>query len=337
MILLPVAMMVIAGNYFIDPANQFGAKNYVSNIAALLAKGNNVDNISNYDERLLQLEVIKRIDSTPDIVVLGSSRIMEIGSDFFPGRTVRNLGVSHANIYDIVSVVGILDSLGHLPKEIYLNVDPGLFEMDATSEWQSIQPFYDHMARVNAVGKPSESKVSYAAFKKQLTLFSFEYFQQALQFKWKGGTKKIIDAGTTKPASYGRYSDGSIAYPSSYIHPDTAVVSRIAADQVVEKSKYEMDTVKQRVFEELLHFFKMKNIKVHFVMIPFHPIYLKEMNKKFGQIFSFQEAGFQVMAAARNIEVTGSFDGSIYGLGHLFFYDSFHCSREGIQTIFKSK
>ena len=334
--MLPVALLVVGGNYFIDPANLFGSKNYVSNIADLLVRGNNADNISNYDERLLQLELTKRIETTPDIVVLGSSRIMEIGSEFFPGKIVRNMGVSHANIYDIVSVMGILDSLGHLPSEIYLNVDPGLFELEATTEWQSIEPFYDHMANRYRVGKASRQSLTYTAFKKKLTLFSFEYFQEALQFKWKGGTKKIIDAGKAKPTSYGRYADGSIAYPSSYINPDTVVVAKIAVDQVVEKNKYEMDPAKEKVFDELLQFFKAKKIKVHFVMIPFHPFYLKAMNEKFDQIFSFYENQFRAVAASSGIEVIGSFNGSSYALTNPFFYDSFHCSLEGIQKIFKS-
>ena len=334
--MLPIALLVVGGNYYIDPANLFGSKNYVSNIANLLVNGRNVDNISNYDERLLQLEVIKRIESTPDIVILGSSRIMEIGSGFFPDKKVRNMGVSHANIYDIVALVGVLDSLNRLPKEIYLNVDPGLFEKEATTEWQSIEPFYDHMANSYAVGKSNGQSVSYANFKKKLTLFSFEYFQQAIQFKWKGGTKKIIDAGKTKPSSYGRYADGSIAYPSSYTDPDTVVVAKIAVDQVVEKNQYKMDPDKEKLFEELLHFFKEKNIKIHFVMIPFHPFYLKAMNEKFDQVFSHYENRFREIAAAGGIEVTGSFSGSSYTLTHPFFYDSFHCSLEGIQKIFKS-
>ncbi|MEJ0081062.1 MAG: hypothetical protein WDM78_08985 [Puia sp.] len=72
-------------NYLVDPANIFTSKQYVAGIASILSLGHNVDNISNYNERLLQEQRVLKLTKTPDIMVLGSSRVMEIGSDFFPG------------------------------------------------------------------------------------------------------------------------------------------------------------------------------------------------------------------------------------------------------------
>ncbi len=141
--IVPTGLMVVLCNYFIDPANLFSSRQYVSGIAGILSSGNNVDNISNYDERLLQEEMIVRIKKTPDIVVLGSSRIMEIGSDFFPGKSVINLGVSHGNIHDLVAIVALLDSAGRLPKDVLINVDPNLVSYKGTNEWQSLSDYYD--------------------------------------------------------------------------------------------------------------------------------------------------------------------------------------------------
>ena len=81
LILLPVAILVISVNYFVDPANMFSSREYVSGIADILSKGNNVNNVKNYDERLLQEQMTTKLQRTPDIVVLGSSRVMAVGSE----------------------------------------------------------------------------------------------------------------------------------------------------------------------------------------------------------------------------------------------------------------
>src|ERR1700761_9668227 len=134
-IILSAGLLLVLLNYTIDPANIYSSKKYIGGIAGILSAGHNVDNVSNYDERLLQEQMVTRLHHTPDIIVLGSSRIMEVGTDFFPGRTVLNCAVSHADINDLIAMAGLLDSTGHLPKTIVMNVDPMLIGQGKASEW----------------------------------------------------------------------------------------------------------------------------------------------------------------------------------------------------------
>ena len=139
-IIVPVGLMIVATNYLVDPANIFSGAHYVDGIANILTRGHNVDNLSNYDERLFQEQMIKRLHKAPDIVVLGSSRVMEIGSSFFPGETVLNCGVSHGNINDLFAIIGTLDSMNKLPSEMVIGVEHWLICVGGTSEWQSLYP-----------------------------------------------------------------------------------------------------------------------------------------------------------------------------------------------------
>lgn len=229
LIIVPVTILVAASNYFIDPANLFFPREYVTGVATILLKGHNVDNIANYNERLLQEQMITRLSRKPDVVVLGSSRIMEIGTDFFPGKTVLNAGVSHANIHDIVAIAGALDSTGHLPAEVYMNVDAGLISERHTLEWQSIAPYYTYFMEKNDLPGQRREKEDIKNANKLYALFSLEYFKQSMHFFITGGDKKFMDAGKTKPAKYGRYSDGTICYPYAYLHPDTVKTASDAA------------------------------------------------------------------------------------------------------------
>ena len=73
-------------NYKVDPANIFSTNLYVKGIAEILLAGHNVDNISNYDERLLQEQMITGLKSTPHIVVLGFKSYYAGWRRFFPGK-----------------------------------------------------------------------------------------------------------------------------------------------------------------------------------------------------------------------------------------------------------
>lgn len=73
---------LISVNYFGDAARLFSV-GYEKRIADIILSGINVTNISNYDERLFQKELITSMEHSPDVVILGSSRTMLINKDYF--------------------------------------------------------------------------------------------------------------------------------------------------------------------------------------------------------------------------------------------------------------
>ena len=73
-------LAVAATNYCVDPAQLFSGGNYEQGVADILLSGNNVANVSNYDERLLQKAYVNNLKRRNDVIVLGSSRSMQIKS-----------------------------------------------------------------------------------------------------------------------------------------------------------------------------------------------------------------------------------------------------------------
>ena len=259
---MPVALLVLASNYFVDPANIFSSKQYTGGIAAILSKGHNVDNISNYNERILQDQMINRLQQTPDIIVLGSSRIMEVGSDFFPGKKVLNCGVSHANINDLAAIVGLLDSLGRLSGEIVINVDAGLVSKKSTAEWQSLSAYYNYFLRKipkenNIFNQNDQSNET----KKLYSLISFDYFKESLNFLRSGSTKKYYDVNQQKPIIHGRFSDGTICYSAKYLYPDTVKVAHDARITALKEGLSAPDNNKIALLNSLIDFLKEKKDK----------------------------------------------------------------------------
>jgi hypothetical protein len=331
LILVPITLLVITANYFVDPANIFNGRAYVSGIADILLKGHNVDQVANYDERALQEQIITRLSWRPEVVVLGSSRIMELGADFFPGKKVLNCGVSHANINDLLAITGLLDSTGRLPQEVVINLDPHLVCQGGTSEWESLSAYRDHYLKEIHAQEPSHP--ASLRLEKFYSLISFEYFEKSLGFVLQRKTKRFLDVGLNRPALYGRFSDGTICYPSSYACPDTLKVTGDAG-VVGGREETTPDKTKLKQLSELLDFLAGRKIAVVFVMLPFHPQYYRKMDQRFPGMFNQYTRIFGQLALDRHIPIHGGFDANALGIPPSQFYDSWHCSRVAIKKVY---
>ncbi len=331
---VPLAILVTFTNYFADPANLFSGRSFVDSIASLLAKGHNVDGVSNYDERQLQEAIVKRINKSPEVLVLGSSRIMEVGKTFFQSASVMNAAVSHANIHDMIAITGMLDSMGRLPEKVLMNIDPSLVSLAATDEWQSLAVYHtSFMRRQHADTKASIDAQSQHKRKKLYSLVSFSYFRESVNFIAAGKKKTIIDASQEMPPHFGRYADGTICYPYNYTHPDTTVVRSNAVATASKEGLSLPDSNKIRLLEMLTDFFLQRQIKVEWVMLPYHPAYFQTVNAKQQYLFASYDALFRGMAAKKNISIYGNFNPAVSGITEADFYDMYHCSGTSIKKI----
>ncbi len=331
LLFLPVGLMVALSNYLVDPANLFSSGNYVSGIANILSKGHNVDNISNYNERLLQEQMILKLDTTPDIIILGSSRIMEIGGDFFPGKKVLNCGVSHGNIYDIVALTGLLDSTGHLPSEIYLNADPELLSKKRTTEWQSLYAYYDSFVRKygNAAGVREEKSNQW--YDNLRPLFSLEYFRESTDFYMQGVSKTYLDVGKNTPQKYGRFSDGSICYSYEYTHPDSEQIAMMSLATSKKADIPERDIEAVKLMDALLRFYSSHAVKLHIVLLPYHPAYYEGIDKRQPGFFEEYERFYSKTATEMKMDWKGSFNPAANNIQESSFYDMYHCNKQAIK------
>jgi hypothetical protein len=337
LLLAPVAIVVVSVNWYADPANIFSGPAYINKIATILSAGNNVDNIANYNERLLQKELLLRQKVKNEVVIMGSSRIMEMGGDIFPGRSLRNIGVSHANINDLLALTGLLDSLNLLPEEMVINADPFLIAKGdkGTGEWKSLYDWHGYF--VNRYCKDCENKMGGNSHSlsdsKYYSLINFEYFQKSVEFLAKQKNKNVVDVGHEKPRLYGRYSNGSIAYPDSYTHPDTLLTANVAqktGELIIE----EVDDDKYEALKCLVAFLKTRKVKVTLLMLPFHPAYFEVANKKQNNVFNRYEKLFASFAAENELPLRGSFSPAKCNVGQSVFYDPYHCSGDAVKKIF---
>ena len=76
----PLSLIILVGvNYFIDAENLY-SQQYEKIIARNILSGNHITNISKYNDREFQKQLISQLKECPDIIVIGSSRTMMINN-----------------------------------------------------------------------------------------------------------------------------------------------------------------------------------------------------------------------------------------------------------------
>lgn len=339
-IFVPFAIIIVVTNYYVDPANIFSGDAYVNKIATILASGNNADNISNYNERLLQKHFLqKQTNKNPDVVVMGSSRIMEISNNVYPNKKLFNIGVSHANINDLIALAGLLDELKIKPKEVVINVDPFLICKGdkGADEWITLKEYHQKFSAANCKNVTNSDAIEEEdnQLKKYYTLITFDYFKNSLEFLYKGNTKSVENVGKNIPKKYGRYVDGSVAYSNAYQHPDTMIVANVAKG-MGKTVVPEIDDNKLKYLNCLFEYFKANGTDMTLVMLPFHTNYHDEVNVKQKNIFNTYETFYNSLAQQNNIKIIGSFNAKKEGLNNVDFYDTYHCNGNAIKRIFEN-
>lgn len=213
---LPLLLVLMGVNYFVDPAHKFDG-NYEKRIAEILANGKAVTNVDNCDERMLKKYLIEANKGKHfDYIFFGSSRCMTISTET-TGQNLFNLGVSGATIQDFIALYQLCIDNDITFDHAVISIDPGLLnEKNADVRWKTLESSYD---KYNGKVQVSTNSIDLTTAK---TLFSVSYFQSA----YKGVIKSLINGTPIKneleiTGSYENrfqtnFPDGTITYGEVY-------------------------------------------------------------------------------------------------------------------------
>lgn len=330
-IALPIFIILISVNYFGDAAHLFDT-NYEKSIAKILTSGNYATNIANYDERLLQKELISNGSIKPKFVVLGSSRTMLLNSDLLSEKSFFNSSVSGASIEDIIGIYQIYKSSNKLPEKILIGIDPWTFnENNGQNRWESIAGYFYDFENIK-----NEKHTSLSKYKE---LFSFSYFQSSaklLPSLLKGKTKPQstkLKLNTTAT----KLADGSLVYDKVYREaPQKEVDSKIKS--YMEGKLYGIGNFNSisernwRLFQKLVHDMKANKIQIEFFLVPYAPAVYNKVVKEYPIVLRAEKLILED-AKKNNIKLYGSFNPYKLKMDSSYFYDGMHCRESGIKKI----
>lgn len=330
---LPVFFLLITVNYFGDAAKIFGSE-YEKEMAEISMNGSYVTNISNYDERVFQEELINRMKKAPELLVLGSSRTMLINTTYFSNQSFFNNSVSGASIEDIIALFQIYKERNILPEKIIIGIEPWLFnENNGQTRWKSLEYFY------NKYKKKTESNLVTNSIYKYSELLSLSYFQASIKAMPKLflGTSRPIATQKKYNETNTKLTDGSLIYRSDYRNAtQNAINSKIdnyIAGNIYSIEKFE--TISDDIwteFENFIRKLKKENITVEFFLCPYAPRVYDKISKEYLNVVKTENLIIN-FAKENNIKVYGSFDPYNLGFDETYFYDGMHCNEKGIKEL----
>lgn len=103
---------------------------------------------SDFNDRSLLLACLKQQKEAKELIVAGSSRVMNFEHTMFDTDSFYNTALSESTIYDLLAVAGILDQAGCLPERMIIGVDAFLFNVSHNNDrWKELEDYAAYMER----------------------------------------------------------------------------------------------------------------------------------------------------------------------------------------------
>lgn len=337
-------LMLVAGvNYHYDPANLFGDRTYEAGIARLLSEGKNVANITDYDERLLQKFFVERLKNRRNVLVLGSSRSMNLGPDLFPGMTFYNASVSGASLEDYYAILQIYREHDSLPRLLVLGIDPWVFNRNSEqTRWKSIEQEYRRGLYGNDPGAVTSVPASDQRISKLQQLVSFDYFLGALKVAHRVDRDYYATNATELDVNI-RLADGTITYKRDYAHRSPEKVAEVAHQEAARVPIYslgrflELDPEYVKRLEAFIEHLRAEGTEVILFLPPYHPDMYAAITHAGSpyRLVKDAEVYLRYFAGQHNLQVWGSYDPGITHCGQGDFYDEMHPRPNCIAKLFE--
>lgn len=333
---IPVLILLFTVNYFGDAARIFDSE-YEKEMAKILMNGSFATNISNYDERLFQKELIINKTKAPEILVLGSSRTMLINSKYFPNQTIFNNSVSGASIEDIIALFQIYIECNILPRRLIIGIDPWLLNQNnGQLRWKSLEDFYNKYKKRD-VTLAKNSLYQYSE------LYSLSYFQASIK-----ALPKLFSETPRPIATKERYNltntiltDGSLVY-SSRIRNQTQEQINLKIKNYIVGDVYSLenfDDISFEIWSEFQNFILYLislNITVEFFLAPYPPMVYDYITKNYQNVINTEDLIID-FSNINGIKLNGSFNPYKFRLDETYFFDGMHCNRKCIDIILQSE
>ncbi len=338
--MISILFIFLFVNWFGDAANIFSKSGVEYQIAKYLTEGYNVKNVPNIDERKLQKNILMLSQSVPEVIVIGSSRIKLIGSNYSDKRIFNN-GVSGCSIEDMIAIYQMYKSKNDMPKKIVIGIDPWIFNKNnGQDRWKSLEREFDSFFNINAVHTTNWVKYG--------QLFSPSYFQSSLKML----QNRIFNDNHAKPIpvkNYGskvntvfRLNDGRRVSAKMKFVSLEEVQDRI--NSYIQGEIYSLENYnsfeKRNVqnFEMFINRMLSESIEVEFIMIPYPPAVYDFLasNSKYQIIIKLDEY-IREVAQSHNIVVTGGLNPARFSLSNKHFYDGMHLNENGLSILLKGK
>lgn len=347
---LPLVVVVVTTTVVVDPGRviRLGAGDrdaYERQIAQAIAGGDNVTNLLPFDERVAQRELAFRVAVPREVLIMGSSRMLQVRPDRPDPLAVRNVGVAGASMEDLLGLYEMyVVRRSTYPHGLVVGVDPWMLNArSGQTRWKAMRSEY--AAARAALGLPTRvlPAVDWERIHARLSAaFSPDYLKESLRLlllRLRGGGRLIL---TRAPASDGlsRLADGSLRYDRASRNVSARSVLAAAREYALSTPVYGLggfDRVDGGALEELNALLRdacRRGIAVAVVLPPYHPVvYARFQRRPEHRMVAVTEREVRRLAGQNGLAVVGSWNPERAKALPEDFLDGMHLTERGVAKV----
>jgi len=339
--LLPIPFIIGLTNYELDNAHLFDSEEFLDSVINIIRLGKNVANIKNYDERLFQKKYIEQLTVAPEIIILGSSRVLQIGPKHLNNDNLFNHGVSGAVLQDILAIYYPYHHKKIKPKKIVLGLDPWILNKNNNEfRWQTIKGEYSKMIDFLQIKEHESKQKTYFSYEKNLVkeLFSFKYFIESIKDRNQYCTPTIENISSNQILT----TNGTRSYSYSTRQRSQKNINDLAniygkGASISWLNNFEkIDPELKSNLLTLIQYLLKERIKITLYLPPFHPkTYKSIIDDDELLIVKKVEKYFREVGKKYGLEIIGSYDPDNIEFKEGDFYDGLHAKEESLLKLFK--
>ena len=338
-ILIPTAVVLAAVNYAVDPFRLFHDL-YVKSMAQSLRDKREIEIDRDFDYRSFQKHAIALMRRRPDIVMMGTSRGIEIGGDLFKERAFFNSCQPDGTLKEMIAIFDLYEAGGLIPRTVIMEIGPGFFSGNSKNEkWLTLyDEYYEGLRKIYSDDRMASVRIAVSRrvfgiskYRKWLYLFDPAYFKLSLKYAAAslktGFEERFAPGGKGHDAgAHGSlHSDGSRR--RSRLEEDKASGESDEAARAAVSSASQMrveDPSIKKDFDSFISYLKRGGVETIILLVPVNPLTFDAANSRYGGTITFLEREIRAMAKDRSLEVIGAYDPRIYGLKNTDFLDGVH-------------
>jgi peptidoglycan/LPS O-acetylase OafA/YrhL len=282
---------------------------------------------TNMDERKFIKYRIRHETLKPEVIVIGSSRSMQIRESTY-GGSLLNLSVSGASIEDRVAIAHMATQK-FTPKTILLGVGPWIFNSNYIGKrWMSLHEEY--AAALAHLNIESKANINPPTATNKNTLFYALW-----NFYFSVNMKKYATDDVTSEFEDLILRDGSHVYSTKSSSKTQNQISHGFNGSI----GYGLDDFQHsEELEELFTKFVKsysKNYKLVLVLAPYHPKLYEQMKSE-RPVYIKVENLLREFASTNGVAIIGSYNPEKVGCSELEFYDGSHPKEACMKKVLKS-
>lgn len=359
--ILPLLFMVAAVNWYVDSYaylrttyDQIGEQMAVNSMNVLGLEE------SDFNDRNLLLACMKKQTEPKEVIVAGSSRVMNFDHTMFATDSFYNTGLSESTIYDLLAVTAILEQTGQIPDRMIIGVDAFLFNASHNNDrWMDLEDYVAYMESqfadagyleddLTVKGTVDGTTASKNIQNPQINTgrdnskwLSLDYFRYNVTLLPEHKCFAVDYTKDWEAEQYLKHYDGSIAYERSLREVDAGEVEELTRQSIEEHVVYrmtdfqEIDEQSMELFSALIDYLQDCGVEVMLYLPPYSPMMYNYIESEEQYHITFEvEERIKELASDKQVALYGSYDPADCELEMTDLYDIYHVKTEKMQDTF---